>query len=99
VTFTETDEPGLYRVRASRADGTVLERASQSFVVNLDPAESDPARLPDDKRPDRAPDGAGAAAPPRRRFEIGHFLSAAVIVAVLAESLLTLRRRRGRVKA
>jgi hypothetical protein len=97
VTFTETDEPGLYTVRASRADGTVAERAAESFVVNLDPAESDPARLPDAKRPDRAPDGVGEAAAPRRRLELGHYLSAVVLVAVLAESLLTLRRRRGRV--
>jgi hypothetical protein len=99
VTFTETDEPGLYRVRASRADGTVAERASESFVVNLDPAESDPARLADDKRPDRSPAGAAGAATPKRRLELGHYLSAAVLLAVLAESLLTLRRRRGRVKA
>jgi Aerotolerance regulator N-terminal/von Willebrand factor type A domain len=99
VTFTETDEPGLYRVRASRADGTVVERPAEGFVVNLDPAESDPTRLPDDKRPDRAPAGGGGAAAPKRRLELWHFLSAAVLVAVLAESLLTLRLRRGRVKA
>ncbi|HEV3032064.1 MAG TPA: BatA domain-containing protein [Polyangia bacterium] len=99
VTFAETDEPGLYRVRASRADGTVVERASESFVVNLDPAESNPARLADDRRPDRAPAGAAAAAAPKRRLELWHFLSAAVLLAVLAESLLTLRLRRGRVKA
>ena len=99
VTFTETDEPGLYRVRASRADGTVVERASESFVVNLDPAESDPTRLPDDKRPDRAPDGAAGAAVPKRRLELWHALGAAVLICVLAESLLTLRLRRGRVKA
>jgi hypothetical protein len=99
VTFTETDEPGLYRVRASRADGTVAERASESFVVNLDPAESDTARLPDDKRPDRAGPGATKAGTPKRRLELWHTLSAAVLVAVLGESLLTLRRRRGRVKA
>ncbi|HVR01849.1 MAG TPA: hypothetical protein VMT47_06945, partial [Polyangia bacterium] len=99
VTFAETDEPGLYRVRASRADGTVVERASESFVVNLDPAESNPARLADDQRPDRAPTGIAAAAAPKRRLELWHFLSAAVLLCVLAESLLTLRLRRGRVKA
>jgi aerotolerance regulator-like protein/VWA domain-containing protein len=99
VTFAETDEPGVYRVRASRADGTVVERSSESFVVNVDPAESDPARLPDDKRPDRAPGGAAEAATPKRRLELWHTLSAVVLLAVLGESLLTLRRRRGRVKA
>jgi hypothetical protein len=98
VTFTETDEPGLYRVRASRADGTVADRASESFVVNLDPAESDPALLPDDKRPDRAVGASAEAAAPKRRLELWHGLSAVVLFAVLGESLLTLRRRRGRVK-
>jgi hypothetical protein len=99
VTFSETAEPGLYRVRASRADGAVTERASESFVVNLDPAESDPTRLGDDKRPDRAGPGATATAAPKRHLELWHSLSALVLVAVLGESLLTLRRRRGRVKA
>jgi hypothetical protein len=99
VTFAGTDEPGLYRVRASHADGAVVERASESFVVNVDAAESDPARLPDDKRPDRAAGGAGEAAAPKRRLELWHYLSAAVLLAVLGESLLTLRRRHGRVKA
>jgi hypothetical protein len=99
VTFTETDEPGLYRVRASRTDGTVVERPSESFVVDLDPAESDPARLPDDRRPDRAPDGAATAAAPKRRLELWHALGVAVLLCVFGESLLTLRLRRGRVKA
>jgi hypothetical protein len=99
VTFAETDEPGLYRVRASRADGAVVERASESFVVNIDPAESDPTPLPEDRRPDRAAGGGTEAAAPKRRLELWHMLSAAVLLAVLGESLLTLRRRRGRVKA
>jgi Aerotolerance regulator N-terminal/von Willebrand factor type A domain len=99
VTFTETDEPGLYRVRASRGDGTLAERAPESFVVNVDPAESDPARLADDKRPDRGPAGAEAGAAPKRRLELWHGLGVVIIAAVLIESLLTLRLRRGRVKA
>jgi aerotolerance regulator-like protein/VWA domain-containing protein len=99
VTFTETDEPGLYHVRASRTDGTVVERPSESFVVDLDPAESDPARLPDDRRPDRAPNGAATAAAPKRRLELWHALGVAVLLCVFGESLLTLRLRRGRVKA
>jgi Aerotolerance regulator N-terminal/von Willebrand factor type A domain len=99
VTFAETDEPGLYRVHASRTDGTVVEHASQSFVVNVDPAESDPALLPDDRRPDRGPNSVTAGAVPKRRLELWHGLGVAIIAAVLIESLLTLRLRRGRVKA
>ncbi|HXU02567.1 MAG TPA: BatA domain-containing protein [Polyangia bacterium] len=97
VVFDETDEPGLYRVRGARADGTVDERPDAAFAVTLDGGESDPARLADDKRPDRA--GARAAGPaPRRRLELWHTLGAVVIALVLAESLLTLRFRRGRTK-
>jgi hypothetical protein len=98
VVFTETDEPGLYRVRAARADGTASERPDAAFVVTLDASESDPARLPDDKRPDAAAGGAAAGPAPRRRLELWHALGAAAIVLVLIESLLTVRYRRGRVK-
>ena len=99
VVFTETDEPGFYRVRAARADGTLSERPDAAFVVNLDPRESDPALLPDDQRPDRAAGPALAGPAPRRRLELWHALGAAAIGLVLIESLLTLRFRRGRVKA
>ena len=96
--FEETDEPGLYRVRAARADGTVDERPDAAFAVTLDAGESDPARLADDKRPDRANARGAGGPPPRRRLELWHALGAAAIVLVLFESLLTLRFRRGRVK-
>jgi hypothetical protein len=98
VLFTDTDEPGLYRVRTAGADGAVTERPDAAFVVTLDPRESDPARLPDAKRPDRTAARDGAGAVPRRRLELWHALGAAAIALVLAESLLTLRFKRGRVK-
>src|SRR5215831_243519 len=98
VLFDETDEPGMYRVRAARADGTGDDRPDAAFAVTLDPSESDPARLADDKRPDRArAHGAGGPAP-RRRLELWHALGAAAIGLVLLESLLTVRFRRGRFK-
>jgi len=98
VLFDETDEPGIYRVRAARADGTVDDRPDAAFAVTLDPSESDPARLADDKRPDRARAGGAAGPAPRRRLELWHMLGAAAIALVLLESLLTLRFRRGRFK-
>jgi hypothetical protein len=98
VLFDETDEPGLYRVRAARADGTVDERPDAAFAVTLDPGESDPARLADDKRPDHAKARGAGGPPPRRRLELWHALGGVVIALVLFESLLTLRFRRGRVK-
>jgi hypothetical protein len=99
VTFAETDEPGLYHVRASRTDGTTAERPEETFVVNLDDGESDPTMLPEDRRPDRGAHQAAGDAAPMRRLELWHGLGVAIIVFVLGESLLTLRRRRGRVRA
>jgi len=97
VLFEETDEPGLYRVRAARADGTVGDRPDEAFAVTLDASESDPARLADAKRPDRARAGGAGGPAPRRRLELWHALGAAVIGLVLLESLLTVRFRRNRV--
>jgi len=99
VLFTETDEPGFYKVRAALTDGTVTERADAAFVVSLDARESDPTRLPDDARPDREGARAAAGAPPQRRLELWHALGAALMALMLLESVLTLRFRRGRVRA
>ncbi|HEY2899836.1 MAG TPA: VWA domain-containing protein [Polyangia bacterium] len=97
VLFTETDEPGWYRVRGAHTDGSQLDRPDDSFVVNLDPRESDPATLPADQRPDRARLGAGGEdRAPKRRLELWHLLAAAVIGLVFLESILTIRFRRGR---
>ena len=96
LVFAETDEPGAYRVRATRADGSSVERPDESFVVNLDVRESDPTRLADDHRPDRARGAGNGGTAPKRRLELWHWLSAAVLLFVLFESALTLRFRRGR---
>src|SRR6185312_12428852 len=70
VVFTDTDEPGFYRVRPARADGTIADRPDASFVVDLASGESDPARLPDDRRPDRTGGRTGAGqGPVGRRAE------------------------------
>lgn len=93
--FTETDEPGGYRVRASRNDGTLVDRDDESFVVNVDIRESDLGALPADRRPDRnRPGAASGDSAPKRRMELWHALAIGVLVLVLFESLLTLRFRR-----
>lgn len=93
--YTDTDQPGAYRVRAVGADGTVTSRPGDGFVVNVDPRESNPARLAPDRRPDQVkPTSAGAAPPPKHKVELWHGIAAILILFVLAESLLTLRWRR-----
>jgi SAM-dependent methyltransferase len=94
VTFPDTDEPGIYRVSAAGADGSLAPRAADRFVVNLDTRESNPARLSPEKRPDRVQMAASGGAAPKRRVELWHALAAMLIVFVLAESILTLRWRR-----
>jgi hypothetical protein len=94
MAFTETDEPGIYRVRGAGADGVLGPRPAEGFVVNIDAAESDPARLTPERRPDRRPTATPGREPPKRRVELWHGLAAVLILLVLFESALTLRWRR-----
>jgi hypothetical protein len=94
VLFTETDEPGAYRVRTAGADGTLSERPADGFAVNIEPRESNPERLAPDRRPDRKTAPRPEGPPPKRRVELWHGLAALLILLVLVESLLTLRWRR-----
>jgi hypothetical protein len=96
VVFSETDEPGSYRVRATRIDGSAIDRPDESFVVNADVRESDPTRLAADKRPDQVRGGARGGTAPKRRLELWHALGVAVLLFAFFESALTLRFRRGR---
>jgi hypothetical protein len=94
VTFLDTDEPGVYRVRAAGPDGSLAPRAADSFVVNVDTRESNPKLLAPDKRPDRLQIAASGGQAPKRRVELWHALAGLLIAFVLVESILTLRWRR-----
>lgn len=94
ITFGDTAEPGVYLVRAAGPDGALSPRPSDGFVVNVDTTESSPARLPPERRPDRAGEAAAGGERPKRRIELWHALAAGLIAFVLFESLLTVRWRR-----
>ena len=94
VAFSDTDEPGVYRVAAAGPDGALTPRPADGFVVNVDVRESNPLRLPPDKRPDRVLLAATGGQPPKHKVELWHALAGALIAFVLLESLLTLRWRR-----
>jgi hypothetical protein len=95
VTFHDTDQLGTYRVRAFRSNGVWVDRPDEAFIVNLDMRESDPTVLAADRRPDRrSGGGAEGGLPPLRRVELWHILGAALIAALLLESMLTTRLRR-----
>jgi len=94
LVFTDTDQIGIYHVREAGADGTFVTNTGQDFVVNIDPRESNPARLASEKRPDRIAVSSAGAKPPTHRVELWHRLAALLILILLAESLLSLRFRR-----
>jgi Aerotolerance regulator N-terminal/von Willebrand factor type A domain len=93
-TFTETDTPGAYQVRAAGVDGMLVSRPADGFVVNVDPAESNPERLAPERRPDRPATAQPGRPLPKRRVELWHGLAGLLIAFVLFESILTLRWRR-----
>jgi hypothetical protein len=94
VAFADTDEPGVYRVAAAGPDGALSPRPGDGFVVNVDVRESNPLRLPPEKRPDRVLLAATGGQPPKHKVELWHALAGLLIAFVLVESLLTLRWRR-----
>ena len=96
IAYDGTDQIGLYRVRAVGSDGSFVAQTAQDFAVNLDPRESDPARLAPEKRPDRIAVSSPGAKPPKHRVELWHALSAILILVLLAESLLSVRWRHAR---
>jgi Aerotolerance regulator N-terminal/von Willebrand factor type A domain len=91
--FGDTDEPGLYRVAAAGADGALRARPQASFVVNVDPAESDLARIAPDRLAQLSVGAGGkSVAAPRRRVELWHAMGAGLLLLLLGEALL-LRRK------
>jgi hypothetical protein len=90
--FTRSQQPGLYRVRATDENEVDVPRPEADFVANLDPRGSDlrpvsSALLAAHGRPaaDSSP------APAERRVELWHALAAALLLFLVCESLLALR--------
>lgn len=93
--FTETAEPGVYRIAIASSDAPTTRPAPRpdlAFTVAADALESDPRRVapdvlarwqagasPDPKRPSTAP---------RHRVPLWHALGAALLLFLLAESIL-----------
>ena len=94
VLYANTNAPGLYRVRVAGQDGNLAAQPERDFVVNLDPRESNPARLAPEKRPDRVAAGKPGSQRPKYRVELWHVLAALLIGLILVESALTVRWRR-----
>ena len=94
LAFTDTIEPGFYRVAAAGDSGVLRPRPAEFFVVNVEPGEGDlqqapPGRLTALQRPlnhDGATgDGGGA---PKRQVELWHYLGALLLALLVGEALL-----------
>ena len=93
LSFTESREPGFYRVATAGDTGVLKARPSEHFVVNIDPSESDlqlaPAsRLAALQRPLLQNEASPTGKNPRRRVELWHALGWALILLLLGEALL-----------
>ena len=91
--FTDTDEPGLYRVAAAGegAGGGLRPRPAEFFAVNVDPGESDRRRAPAARlsalsRPLYTTGDDGGR--PVRRVELWHAIGAMLLLLLLGEALL-----------
>lgn len=91
--YLDTDEPGLYHVAAASGGGPMAPRPLLTFAVNVDDSESDltpidPAQLQALSRPSGGP----LRQAPVHRLELWHQLGGLLLVLLLIEGLLTLRR-------
>ncbi|HRI52619.1 MAG TPA: hypothetical protein PLW65_20790, partial [Pseudomonadota bacterium] len=94
LTFTDTIEPGFYRVAAAGDSGVLRPRPAEFFVVNIEPSEADlqpppPSRLVALQRT-LSDSGAGTegSGAPKRQVELWHYLGALLLGLILGEALL-----------
>ncbi|MCS6912154.1 MAG: BatA domain-containing protein [Myxococcota bacterium] len=90
LSFTETDEPGPFRVAVAGEDRVLRPRPTEFFVVNVDVSQSDlrrasAARIEQLAQSVSSPTGALA---PRRRVELWHALGALLLALLVGEALL-----------
>ena len=82
------ERPGFYQLGVAAADGVLHTLERESFMANVDPAESDLRKLGAGARPARL-QAAGAKA--TRRVELWHGLGALLLLFLVFESFLIRR--------
>jgi hypothetical protein len=97
LSFTDTDEPGIYRVAATASGVAARPRPlpHAAFAINVEPEESDLSRVDPARLVALEPAQAKAkSVAPRRKIELWHGLGAALLALMLLEAALSARRRR-----
>ncbi len=90
--FTETKEPGFYRVFAADKTGKSHQRSEANFAVNLDPRGSDLRYVKANLLPaSSAPGEEGESSTHKRKVELWHGIAIGLLMLLLVESVLTLR--------
>jgi hypothetical protein len=93
LAFTDTIEPGFYRVAAAGDSGVLRPRPAEFFVVNVEPTESDLQKAPASRlavlqRPLKDPQGQAGSGAPKRQVELWHYLGALLLAFLIGEALL-----------
>ncbi len=94
LAFTDTIEPGFYRVAAAGDSGVLRPRPAEFFVVNVEPSEADlqpppPGRLAALQRPLTQDHGGGeGSGAPKRQVELWHYIGALLLALLVGESFL-----------
>jgi hypothetical protein len=87
--YTHGLVPGFYRVEARSREQKASARPEDDFALNLDPAASDTRRL---SITSTRGDITSAALKPKARFELWHAVACALLLFLLCESLVVLKR-------
>lgn len=92
VSFSDTEAPGVYRVRVGLAsESGRADAPGRTFVVNLDTSESDPS--PRDAAEGKAAITPAQAERPLHKVPLWHGLAMLLVGLLLLESIVTLRRK------
>jgi hypothetical protein len=92
VRFLGTHRAGMYRVIGTDATGATRDLEELAFAVNLDPRGSDLTPAPPTALPVSGTGAGSGPAPGHRRVELWHAVAAGLLVLLLLESALVVRR-------
>ena len=91
LAYADTGEPGIYHVKLAGPDGDLTARPALDFAINLDPKESDLAKVHAAHADDGSTVATATGDAPTRRIELWHAVAAALLAFLVVEGLITRR--------
>src|SRR5262249_4059233 len=89
--YGDTAETGIYHIAVAGIDGALVPRPALDFAINLDPKESDLAKVRAGTANGEAPPAVAGTETPTRRIELWHAVAAALLAFLVVEGLITRR--------